>query len=80
MPCAVCTQGRFLSMDVFDGTIWCGPTKLMDIFVRTKFQEPLVMDQMSLWMFWTGPSVLQGLEESKRIKMKRGFGVWGRLR
>lgn len=43
----MCTQGRFLSMDVFDRTIWHGPTKLMDIFVRARFQEPFVMDQMS---------------------------------
>lgn len=33
---------------------------LMDVFDRTKSEGPFGMDQMSLWMFWTGPNILQG--------------------
>ena len=32
----------------------------MDVSGSPKHQGPIVMDQVSLWMFWTGPNVLQG--------------------
>lgn len=32
----------------------------MGIFDRTKFQGPFGVDQLYLWMFWTGPNVPHG--------------------
>lgn len=36
----------------------CGPNASMDILDKTKSQGPFGMDQMSPWVFWTGPNVL----------------------
>lgn len=32
----------------------------MDVLYRSKYQGHFDVDQMSQWMFWTGPNVLQG--------------------
>lgn len=32
----------------------------MDVLYRMKYQRPFGVDQMSQWMFWTGPNLLQG--------------------
>ena len=50
----------------YQGTkiLWRGPNVSMDVLDSTKYQRPLVMHQISPWMFFTGPKVLQGLLEA----------------
>lgn len=43
------TQGRSLSVDIFDGT---------------KFQGHFGIEQMSPWTFWTRPNALQAFQYS----------------
>lgn len=56
-------------MDVLDRTkydqisksIWYAPNVSVDILDRTKYQGPFSTEQVSQWIFYTGPNVLQGL-------------------
>ena len=36
------------------------PNVSMDLWVQLEYQGPFIVDQMSLWIFWTGPNVPQG--------------------
>ena len=51
-----------MGVGIFDRTKYQGqfgqkPNMLMDVMNRTKFQGPFGVNQLSPWMFWTGPNV-----------------------